>query len=273
MTLQECITRLEALAPLSLAESWDNVGLLLGDRSQPVGRIMTCLTLTPDVAREAIHSQADLVITHHPILFRAVQRLTDDTIEGGMIMELVRAHISVYSPHTAYDSATAGSNQQIAEGLELQGIQPLRPVLPPVQSTRPAVTATSIGAGRHGRLKTAQPLCELVHTVAQLLKAPGVQYVGDGDRAVSHIAIACGAAAEFLTDAVELGCDALLTGEARFHSALEARHAEVALILPGHYATERPAVETLADRLRREWSGTEVWASRDERDPLTWTLL
>jgi putative NIF3 family GTP cyclohydrolase 1 type 2 len=97
-----------------------------------------------------------------------------------------------------------------------------------------------------------------------------VQAVGELDRPVERVAIACGAAGEYLHDAVRAGADVFLTGEMRFHDYLAAQAQGVALVLPGHYATERFAVEELADRLRARWDGVEMWASRQETDPVAW---
>src|SRR4051812_23788943 len=94
---------LEAFAPSELAADWDNVGLLLGDRAAEVRRLVTCLTLTSDVAAEAVASGVGLIVTHHPILFRGIKRLTTATSEGRMLLELARANVAVYCPHTAFD--------------------------------------------------------------------------------------------------------------------------------------------------------------------------
>src|SRR5579884_2270095 len=103
-TVAAIIAFLEEFAPPSLAAEWDNVGLLLGDRQAPVERIMTCLTVTPESAAEAVEAQAQLIVTHHPILFRPVKRLTTANAEGRMLLALVRAGVAVYSPHTAFDN-------------------------------------------------------------------------------------------------------------------------------------------------------------------------
>ncbi len=124
--LSELTACLNRLAPRRLAESWDNVGLLLGDPAWPVERVMTCLTLTPDVAAEAISSGVQLVVTHHPVMFKPVQKLTAENAEGKMLLALAQARVAVYSPHTGYDSAPQGINQQIAEALQLSDIAPLR---------------------------------------------------------------------------------------------------------------------------------------------------
>src|ERR1700756_5559760 len=126
LSLATVIDFLEQLAPPSLAAEWDNVGLLLGDRSASVQRIMTCLTVTPESAAEAVESGAHLVVTHHPILFRGVKRLTAATPEGRMLLSLIRAGVGVYSAHSAYDNASGGINDALARRLQLHSIVPLR---------------------------------------------------------------------------------------------------------------------------------------------------
>jgi dinuclear metal center YbgI/SA1388 family protein len=108
---------LDKFAPPALAESWDNVGLLVGRSEQPVERVMTCLTITPESAAEAVTNQANLIVSHHPLPFRPLKRLTGETSEGRLLLDLIAAGIAVYSPHTAFDSAEEGINQRLAAGL------------------------------------------------------------------------------------------------------------------------------------------------------------
>lgn len=255
--LREIINFLREYAPPDLAEDWDNVGLLLGDPADEIQSVLTCLTLTPNVAEEAITAKCQLVVSHHPVLFRPVQRLTAETSEGRMLLSLIRAGISVYSPHTSYDSAVNGINSQLARLFDLYDVQSLRPL-----ATSP------LGSGRWGYLPSAMTLSELIECVKPRLRVSTVQYVGSLDRRITKLGIACGAAAEFLRDAAQLGCEALLTGEARFHSCLEAEANNIALILPGHYATERPAMEQLADVLRSRFAELIVQPSNSEYDPV-----
>ncbi|MEZ6067744.1 MAG: Nif3-like dinuclear metal center hexameric protein [Planctomycetaceae bacterium] len=279
MLVADWITELERFAPPALAEQWDNVGLLIGDRSQSAHRVLTCLTLTPDVAAEAIAVGAELVVTHHPVLFKATQRITADTPEGAMLLALIRNGAAVYSPHTAFDSTWDGINQSIAERLSLCEIEPLVSCTieerERLESTAEVATGDRrpVGRGRLGRLKTPIALADLADVVGQRLRAGGVQFVGEPTRIVSRVGIACGAAAGFLKDARRLGCDAFITGEARFHDCLEARTSGVGMILPGHYATERPAVEELARRLADRFPECHVTASEVESDPLHWRPL
>jgi putative NIF3 family GTP cyclohydrolase 1 type 2 len=114
----------------------------------------------------------------------------------------------------------------------------------------------------------ATTLGELAARAKRELKAATVQVVGDLSKSVGRVAVACGAAGDYLVDSIRSNADVFLTGELRFHDALTARGAGIGVILPGHYATERPAVEALAARLAAEWPGVGVWPSRAERDPL-----
>ncbi|MBN9122343.1 MAG: Nif3-like dinuclear metal center hexameric protein, partial [Planctomycetes bacterium] len=138
----------------------------------------------------------------------------------------------------------------------------------PAFDVYPLKPGTSGGEGRFGELGQPVALGELAKRAKRSLGASVVQVVGDPARPVRTVALACGAAGEFLSDAITRKADVFLTGEVRFHDALTARGANVALILPGHYATERPAVEDLAAKLAADFSGVTAWASRDERDPL-----
>src|SRR5438552_17659003 len=104
LTVADLLSALEAIAPLSLAADWDNVGLLLGDAAAPAERVMTCLTVTPDSAAEAIEARVQLIVSHHPILFRPTKKLTAATPEGSMLLRLIQAGIGVYSAHTAFDN-------------------------------------------------------------------------------------------------------------------------------------------------------------------------
>jgi len=361
-TVAEFAAHLERFAPCATAAEWDNVGLLLGDPAAQVSRVITCLTLTPDVAEEVVRDGARLVVTHHPVLFRGAKKLTANTTDGAAVLPLLRAGVAVYSPHTAFDNCPGGINDGLCARLGIQNPRPLRPkdgkrqcklvafvpdgdlekvseavfeagagvigryeqcsfrlagtgtffptagahpvvgrvgrreetnewryeVVVPEPLVSAVVAAlrrahsyeevafdvyplkplASGGEGRIGELSEPTTLGALGERAKRELRAPCVQLVGDPSRAVRTVALACGAAGEYLHDAIRHKADVFLTGEVRFHDALAARGANVGLILPGHYATERPAVEDLADHLRASFAGVEVWASRAERDPL-----
>lgn len=354
---------LDAFAPPALAAEWDNVGLLLGDPTETVSAAITCLTVTPEVVAEAVEGGVQLIVSHHPVLFRGTKNLSTNHPEGRLLWPLARAGVAVYSPHTAFDDTRDGINDSLARVLGLTEVEPLRKkegvkqvkvvVFTPegdlarvsdamfaagagvigqyrecsfrlpgtgtffggdatnptvgqkgrreeapelrlevvcpegavekvVQAMRQAHSyeepafdvyplrpvAGGAGSGRVGTLPQPRSLPELAREVKEKLKSSGVQVVGDLHGKVQRVAIACGAAGEFLADAAKAKADVFLTGEMRFHDYLAARSRGVSLILPGHYATERPAVEELAARLQNHFPEVRVWASRREMDPV-----
>lgn len=260
MTKVETIAAfLDRLAPSELAESWDNVGLLVGDPQAPVRRVMTCLTVTAASVAEAVGQGAELIVTHHPLPFRPLKRITTETPEGRYLLQLLAANVAIYSAHTAFDSTAAGINQRLAEGLGLQDIAPLMPN---------ADVGMQVGGGRCGCVEKPTSIDELADRLKEFLSIKTIRAVGRADRRVDRVALACGSAGEFLDAARQAGCDAFVTGETTFHTCLAAEASDVAVLLTGHFASERFAMECLADVLSAEFEPLEVWASREERDPL-----
>lgn len=259
--LSKLCHHLEAFAPLHLAEDWDNVGLLVGDRNRAIEAVMTCLTVTPDSAAEAIQGGADLIVTHHPLPFRPLSRITNESTPGRLVLQLIENKVAVYSPHTAFDSAEFGINQQLTQILELERVQSLQPHQQGL---------AEMGSGRRGSLRVPQPIAACLQRLKNAFASERFGLVGRLDRPVQEIAVACGSGGQFLEDAVRNGCELLVTGEASFHTCLEADAQGVALLLLGHFVSERFAVVSLADRLAAEFSGLRVWASCQEADPLRW---
>jgi dinuclear metal center YbgI/SA1388 family protein len=258
-TIQEVADVLAQLAPLALAESWDNVGLLVGDPAAPARRVMTCLTITPETAAEAVANRADLVVSHHPLPFRPLKSITAATLPGRLLLQLIGGSVAVYSAHTAFDSARAGINQHWAIGLGLQEIRPLVPL---------AAADPDEGGGRCGMTGEPLTLRELAERAKTFLGLREVAIVGEDDQPVSRAAIACGSGASFLEAAAAEACEAFVTGEASLHACLEAQARGMGMVLVGHFASERFAMLAMADYLTDQLADVEVWASRSERDPL-----
>lgn len=259
VTIDSICQALAEIAPLDLAESWDNVGLLVGDRSRSIEKAITCLTVTPSVVQEAIDGQAGLIVTHHPIPFRPLARITCDSITGQTLWRLIGAQIAVYSAHTAFDSAAEGINHTWAESL---GLSSIRPIVPPTSENE-------LGSGRFGVLPTATNAAEIIRTCGKRVAAgDSIRGVGPIDRKVSRVGFACGSGGSFVSDAHRCGCELLITGEASFHSCLEAESLGLAMGLLGHFHSERFAMKQLAERLREKFPGLSIWPSQDERDPI-----
>jgi dinuclear metal center YbgI/SA1388 family protein len=261
---------------------------------------MVCLTVTPQVVEEAIAKRVELIVTHHPLPFRPLTKITSDTTVGKMLLALIAHGIAVYSAHTAYDSARGGINQLWAEGLGLSGIAPLVLADPtrlhPTGGLNPAgintpvacqAPAEPIGAGRYGRLPEPLDPASLAQKVASICRCRSWKLVGgklaggklaggsppgSANAPISKVAIACGSGGSFLSAAKGRGCQALVTGEASFHDCLEAEASGLALILVGHYASERFGMERLSGRLATEFrridGELEVFSSDADVDPL-----
>jgi dinuclear metal center YbgI/SA1388 family protein len=257
---------LDSFAPTRLAEDWDNVGLLAGDPEAAADRIMTCLTITPESAAEAIAENANLIVSHHPLPFRPLKRLTTETVPSRLLWDLIRGGVSIYSPHTGFDSASEGINQTLSQRIGLTNISPLTTIID---------EPDGLGAGRIGELSSSQTLADFVAAVKKRFSIEGLHIVGNPAASVSKIAVACGSGGSFLDKAISAGCDTFVTGETTFHTCLEAKANDISLILLGHYASERFAVEDLAERLGQHFDHSrnpqfKVWASKEESDPLVW---
>ena len=257
-TVANAVEVMSRLAPLDLAEEWDNVGLLVGDPSATLSRLMTCLTVTPDVVAEAVERQAELIVTHHPLPFRPISEITTRSTQGEMLWRLAGAGVSVYSAHTAYDSAQAGINEQLAEGLNLSGVIPFSP----------SESDPTTGVGRVGDSAPGTTLADLASQAKSLLKINQVHVVGSDDIRAERVALACGSGGSLFDLAIETGCQAIITGEASFHDCLKIRSVGLGLVLLGHYASERFAMEDLSVKLGKSLSGVDVWCSQSESNPL-----
>ncbi|MCO8122236.1 Nif3-like dinuclear metal center hexameric protein [Stieleria sp. TO1_6] len=265
VSLDALCQTLAQLAPLALAESWDNVGLLLGDRSQLVDRVMTCLTITPAVVDEAIEQRAGLIVAHHPLPFRPLARINCDSVTGRMLWRLAGAGIAVYSAHTAFDSAASGINQQWAESLGLTAIRPL--LDPDVTATE--LSGNRLGSGRFGSLPVATAAVDVIRQCHRHVgSSVPLRAVGPLHKLVTKIGFACGSGGSFVAAADRHGCELLITGEATFHNCLEAESLGMVLGLLGHYHSERFAMEILADQIASALPGLSIWPSRCESDPI-----
>ena len=261
LAISDVISWLEQVAPLELAEEWDNVGLLAGDHTGRVERVMTCLTVTPTTAAEAIERRADLVITHHPLPFRPLTRITTDATTGRLLWELIGARVAIYCAHTAFDSARTGINQQLSEQLDLCRISPLVP-------HAMSASGCELGSGRCGVLDRPATLSTIAQTIKSTLAIAQIGLIGEDEMPVMRVAIACGSGGSFIAAARENHCDCLVTGEADFHACLDAEACGIGLVLTGHFASERFAMDQLAEAMAAQFAELEVWASVRECDPI-----
>lgn len=237
MIVKEFVSYLEKLAPKQLAESWDNVGLLIGEENAPVTGVLFTLDVTDAVLDEAITRGVNLIIAHHPPLFRGIQTIVDSNIQQKLYIKAIRNGISLYAAHTNLDVVENGMNDWLANALNLESVDILH-----VDGILD--DGKSYGIGRVGELKNAIILKEFVDKVAESYQTSGVRYVGEDARLVKRVAILGGAGQSYYKDAIDKGADVFVTGDVTYHVAQEMLDAGLMVVDPGHYI-EVIAVEQL----------------------------
>lgn len=259
--LGEILPLLEEIAPAVLAESWDRVGLEIGDPGRPVRRIRVLLEAGETSVAEACRDGVDLLVIHHPLLFRPMSRIDTASPLGRMLALVLGNGMSVYAMHTNLDAAPGGLNDLLARRVGLGGR--LRPL-----SSR---DGTGAGLGRLGSFPRPRRLEELATRLKHDFGASAVRLVGDPSRVVRRAAVCTGSGsglvAEFLSSAAEV----FITGDLRYHDARDIEAAGKAAIDIGHFPSECWMAEQVAARLgrllRRKRLPVAVDARGDEREP------
>lgn len=218
------------IAPYELAESWDNVGLLAGRRGNTVTRVLTALDLTDGVIDEAQALGAQMIVTHHPVMMDARRRMTDDDREGRLLLRLAECGMSLVAAHTNFDAAQGGVNDTL---LMLMGAQNI----------------AGEGCVRVGDLPEGMTFGRLCERAQQKLRA-SVRAYGAADTIIEKLGCCSGAGGGFFEEAKARGADCFITGEIKHHIALEAVDAGMCVIEAGHFETENPACEVLANALQ-----------------------
>lgn len=246
-TVKDILSFLETLAPANLKMEWDNVGLLCGSKNTEVTKILVALDPFEGVCKEAADIGAQLIVTHHPLIFRAPSTITDETSVGRSIMFLCRHGISAVNAHTNLDVAPGGVNDVLAEKLGLQNI-----------------TALEDGLLRTGDV-TEQSLESFLASVKEKLGCQGLRYVSGG-KPVKQVAVGGGSCAGEMMDALAAGCDTFVTSDIKYNQFWDAQDLGLNLIDAGHFHTENPVVAVLAEKLRAAFPEIEVKISETHTD-------
>lgn len=234
LTVNEVFGWVNEIAPFETAEKWDNVGLLCGSGEREVSAILCALDLNRAVLAEAEALGANLIVTHHPILFSGRKNLCEDEAEGRLLCDMVRANINLIAAHTNYDAAAGGVNDCLAQALGLTEIE--------------RVEGDEEGFMRLGNVKK-QTLKDFAAFVTRAL-GDVVRVYGDRDKIVSRVALVGGAGGEFAEMARAAGADVYVTGEMRYHDSIDLAEKGLATLHCGHDATERIAIKPLANGLQ-----------------------
>lgn len=236
-TVNDIVKIMDGIAPPDLAEAWDNVGLLVGRGSSAVKKLMVALDVSPEVVEQAMEHKVQMIVTHHPVIFDPIKKMTDRTWQHKLLLDCAENKIAVYSAHTSLDSVLGGVNDVLAEKMGLLHTEVLAPA-----------ASGAAGLGRVGHLPKAMTLLDFAEKVKAVLQLEKVT-VGDAGRMVDKVAICGGAGADFIGEALAAGADTFVTGDVKYHAAQQAVYSGLNIIDATHQGTELPVINTLADRI------------------------
>ncbi len=253
-TVQIVADAVNRLAPRHLAEDWDNPGLLIGDPAAEVKKIFVCLDVLDETISRAIELDAQLIVAHHPLIFRPIKNVRYDLPLGKKIARLIKNDIAVFAAHTNLDSAIGGVNDVLARKIGLIDVK--------------MFGDEEISLGRLGTLETPLTAAEFARHVKEVLHAENVRLIDAGDFTIKKVGLCGGAGAEFIQKAKFFGAQAFVTGDVKYHEAQSAVENKIHVVDAGHFATEFPIVNELADYLRDELKifDVEIVADTDAKN-------
>lgn len=240
---QWIIQKMEQWAPPSTAEDWDNVGLLVGDETQAVNKVLVALDLTETVLRVALEGRFDWIITHHPLIFNPINRVTAAEPQSRKIMTLIKNGIGLYAAHTNLDIAKGGTNDLLFDLLGLTGKEPLMEPTP-----------DGLSLGRIGFLPEPIMLKKFAGVIKETLHQADIRFAGDPDLTVQRVALCAGDASgrRYCQAAARKNCDVYITGDLRYHGVQDALDSGLALVDITHYAGEAPLIAAIAGYIQGE---------------------
>ena len=251
-TVADILNFIEGIAPRYMMENWDNCGLLCGRKDREVKKILVALDPFATVIDEAIALKADLIVTHHPLIFRDnLMAVNEDTEAGRCVLKLIENGIAAINAHTNLDMAPGGVNEVLAKTLGLMNIQIVDPV-------------DNYGLLRKGEV-SEQPVENFLAVVKEKLGCKGLRYVTSG-KPVRVVAVGGGSCADFMTQALAAGCDTFVTADVKYNQFRTACELGLNLIDAGHFHTENPVMPVVAEKLRDNFPGVEVIFSEKHDD-------
>ena len=255
--VSDILNFVETLAPRAMKMDWDNVGLLCGSRATPVTKVLVALDPFEHVCKEAADWGAEVIVTHHPIIFRPLPYVTDETSIGRGIRTLIKHDISAINAHTNLDQAPGGVNDVLARTLGLENIQVITP----------CGTDTEGNPWGLLRMGDVQQQCleTFLATVKDKLHCDGLRFVSAG-KPVRKVAVGGGACADGIVEAFRAGCDTFVTSDIKYNQFWDAQDLGLNLIDAGHFHTENPVVAVLAGKIAYRFPELEVKISESHRD-------
>lgn len=258
--VKDIIKAMEDFAPINLKEDFDNVGLMVGDKDKEVKKILLSLDCTLEVIEEAKEKGANLIITHHPLLFIKPRSITTDTLVGKKVIELIKNDISLYSSHTNLDSASGGLNETIVNLLGYDSKELIE--------TNKNSRTSNDGLGRIIRLDKKIKLETLVNNVKEKLNIDSLKVVKACEE-VQNIAVINGSGSSFLDIAYRKGADCVITGDTTYHFASDYKEMGVSIIDTGHFLSEWLVFLEVINKIKDKFGDVEIIVSEKNKDPYT----
>lgn len=257
-SIKDILTVLENIAPLHLQESYDNAGLIVGDPETAVTGILFCLDSTEAIVDEAIAKGCNLVVAHHPIVFRGLKRLNGATYVERTVIKAVRENVALYAIHTNLDNVyRQGVNSKIAEKLGLVRTRVLAP--------RPA--QEEIGAGLLGELAAPMDELSFLKHVKAVMQAGCVRYTTLRGKPVQYVAVCGGSGSFLLPEALKAGADAFVTADFKYHEFFDAEGRLVIADI-GHYESEQYTIELLFQIIREKFPNFALHLTEKITNPI-----
>ena len=262
ITSREFFNLVSTMAPPEIACSWDNSGFQVGDEQTTVNRVLCALEVTPAVVREAQERKAQLILVHHPLIFRPLSAITASSPIGRLVMEMIRSELCLVVAHTNLDKSPYGTNRAVAELLDLNNLDFLEPENASGGEPR-------FGLGYTGELRKAVSFANFAEGVKKALKTDHLRVSGPADGVVRRVAVMTGAGGDAARNLRPEQADVLVTGEINHHAALEAGFNGLSVICAGHFSTEIVGMEYFMTRLQNNdeiiKAGVELlWAGSQE---------
>ena len=258
--VKDIIEIMEEFAPVNLKEDFDNVGLMVGDREKEVKKVLLSLDCTLEVIEEAKEKDIDLIITHHPLLFKKPSTITTDTLVGKKIIELIKNDINLYSSHTNLDSAGGGLNETIINILGYESKEL-------IELNKNARNSNE-GLGRFIRLDEEIDLEDLIRKVKEKLNINALKVVKASEK-VKNIAVINGSGSSFFDMAYKKGADCIITGDTTYHFASDYKEMGVSIIDTGHFLSEWIVFLEVINKLQDKLKNVEIIISKNSNDPYT----
>lgn len=232
LIVRDMCSILEAIAPKTLSDSYDNVGLMVGNLEKSVSSILVALDCTLEVIEEAKDKKCNFILTHHPLLFHKPSSITSETLLGKKIIKLITNDINLYSSHTNLDAVSGGINDALTKLLGYTNCKVLQ------VTHAEEFTNSNAGIGRIVKLEKQQTLESLLMEVKSKLKIKKLRYIGDESMPITTIAIVNGSGSDYLELCKKQGADCVITGDITYHYASDYNESKMAIIDAGHFATE-----------------------------------